>query len=237
MSEISRYDTRETKSEKILSVLRDVFGEDLSKLTCLDVGCASGAISGYAASYFHHMIGIDLDSASIFTAARSHQAHQMHFVLASGHHAPFPDNAFDVLICAQVYEHSTDQQALAAEIWRVLRPGGACFFSGPNRLKVMEEHYWLPFLSWLPRPLADWYMRSFHRGDYYDAYPLFFWQIRNLWQHFQVIDYTFQILKEPEKYSMQQRLGRFQWIKKAPDWLLKLFQPFLPNYNWILIKK
>jgi SAM-dependent methyltransferase len=232
-----RYDSRQTKSEKILAVLRDVLGGDLSEYDCLDVGCASGAISGHAAGYFRQMIGIDLDHASIFAAARSPQAEQMQFLLASGHHAPFPADAFDVIICAQVYEHSTDQRSLASEIYRILRPGGVCFFSGPNRLKVMEEHYWLPFLSWLPRPLADRYMRIFRRGDEYDAYPLFYWQIRTLWQRFQVVDYTFRILKEPEKYAMQQRLGRFRWIKRTPDWFLNYFQPFLPNYNWVLIKK
>lgn len=237
MSENSRYDTREAKSEKILSVIKDVFGNDLSKFNCLDVGCSNGELSGHAAGHFECLIGIDLDAPSIYVASQTRQADQMQFVLASGHNIPFPESTFDVIICAQVYEHSTNQKALAEEIWRVLRSGGACFFSGPNRLKVMEEHYWLPFLSWLPRPLANWYMRTFRRGDYYDAYPLFYWQILDLWRRFQVIDYTTRILKEPEKYSMGQSLGRLHWVRKTPEWILRFFQPIFPNYNWILIKK
>ena len=237
MSHETRYDTRAAKSEKILSILRDYLGEDLCQMDCLDVGCASGAISSLAAGHFKSLIGIDLDTSAIQQAVSNHTGDQMHFSLASGHEIPFSTEAFDVVMCAQVYEHSTDQKALAAEIWRVLKPGGVCFFSGPNRLKVMEEHYWLPFLSWLPRPLADRYMRLFRRGKAYDAYPLFYWQIRDLWKRFKVIDYTSRMLQEPEKYAMQNRLGRLSWLKNTPTCIITLLLPIYPNYNWILVKE
>ncbi len=65
---------------------------------------------------------------------------------------PFPleDESCDLVICAQVYEHVPDDRRLAEEVYRVLKPGGVVFFSGPNWLFPIEGHYHLPFLHWLP---------------------------------------------------------------------------------------
>lgn len=237
MSHSHRYDTRQAKSEKILAVLRQQFGADLSALHCLDVGCAIGVITAGAAPSFRFTVGIDLDLPAIQQAAAHYSSPALQFAMASGHAIPFPDNSFDVIICAQVYEHSTDQPALAAEIYRVLRPDGACFFSGPNRLWILEEHYWLPFLSWLPHPLADRYMRLFKRGPVYDAYPRTYWTIRKLWRRFQINDYTAHIIRNPQQYNLQRGLGRLSFLGRLPLGLLNLMKPFFPNYNWILVKQ
>ena len=139
-------------------------------------------------------------------------------------------------ICAQVYEHVSDQTALAKEVWRVLRPGGICFFSGPNRLALMEEHYWLPLLSWLPRPIAHLYLRAFRRERFYDAYPLSQWGIRKLWKAFIIHDYTARLLREPKRFNMVGRIGKLGWIGRLPTPFLRALLLFAPNYNWVLEK-
>jgi SAM-dependent methyltransferase len=147
-----------------------------------------------------------------------------------------PDASVDIVVCAQVYEHTADAPALVREVWRVLRTGGVCFFSGPNRLAIVEEHYWLPFLSWLPQRLADRYMRLFKRGERYDIDPLFYWQIRHLWGGFVIFDYTVPMLRHPDRFGLSERLGRLRWLSRLPAWLFRLLMPLLPNYNWILVK-
>jgi SAM-dependent methyltransferase len=164
-------DHRERKADKILAILQDFLGANLERYTCLDVGCSRGIISATLAPHFKLMVGVDVDRPAVRLAAAAkstarNAAAGPFFAIGSGHSLPFDGGSFDVVVCAQVYEHVTDQPALAREVERVLRPGGICFFSGPNRLAVVEEHYWLPFLSWLPRPLASAYMRLFKRGDF-----------------------------------------------------------------------
>lgn len=236
MNQDSRYGTREQKSKKIITIIQDCIGQDLSELSCLDVGCSTGGITNNLAPYFHEMIGVDIDSGLVSQARQSSKVIQEYFSIASAHNLPFDDQNFDVAICAQVYEHVSDQSALAEEIWRILKPGGICFFSGPNRLKIMEEHYWLPFLSWLPRPLANLYMRVFKRGAYYDAYPLFYWQIRNLWNGFEIFDYMPEILRDPERFELNDDLRSGNQIQNLPTWMIEALAPLYPNYNWILKK-
>jgi len=236
LTQDSRYGTREQKSRKIIAIIQDCIDQDLSELSCLDVGCSTGGITNNLAPYFHEMIGVDIDHDLVTQARQSSKVNQEYFSIASAHNLPFGDQNFDVAICAQVYEHVSDQSALAEEIWRILKPGGICFFSGPNRLKIMEEHYWLPFLSWLPRPIANLYLRVFKRGAFYDAYPLFYWQIRNLWNGFEIFDYMPEILRDPERFELNDDLRSGNWIRNLPTWIIDALAPLYPNYNWILKK-
>jgi 2-polyprenyl-3-methyl-5-hydroxy-6-metoxy-1,4-benzoquinol methylase len=232
----SRYASRQCKSQKVLAILQDYLGPDLINSHTLDVGCASGGITVNLAPDVHYMVGIDLDQPAVEQANQSNSLPNLEYAIASGSQIPFTSECFDLLICAQVYEHVDNQVGLVSEIWRVLRPGGVCFFSGPNRLAVTEEHYWLPFLSWLPRSLANIYMRIFRRGTYYDAHPLTYWQIRRLLRSFTIIDYTIQLLRDPDKFASQEKLRKYSWISKLPLSILKGLTPIFPNYNWVLLK-
>jgi ubiquinone/menaquinone biosynthesis C-methylase UbiE len=44
---------------------------------------------------------------------------------------PFPDSAFDLVLCAETIEHVRDVQLLLSEIRRVLRPGGRLAVTTP----------------------------------------------------------------------------------------------------------
>lgn len=80
---------------------------------------------------------------------------------------PLPDGSLDLAILNHLYEHVGDQPRLFREVHRVLRPGGTAYVSAGSRFAVVEPHYRLPFLSWLPRPLADRYLRWTGRGREY----------------------------------------------------------------------
>lgn len=106
-----------------------------------------------------HILGIEMDVSFVETRERT--------VAGDVTRLPMPDGALDFAILNHLYEHVGDQAALFGELCRVLAPGGAAYLSAGNRLMVMEPHYRLPFLSWLPRPLADRYLRWSGRGEAY----------------------------------------------------------------------
>lgn len=230
-------DSRSRKARKILAILRDHLGTDLSALTCLDLGCYAGLISNLLAKETNQVIGLDVDRAALFTGQRQKKADNLEFVLATAERLPFGDARFDVVICAQVYEHTPDPQAMMAEVWRVLKDDGVCFFSGPNRLELVEKHYRLPLLHWLPAPLASAYLRLTGKGARYDISPKTYWGLRSMLHRFDIMDYTAAILREPARYSCAEEIPLSSWVRGIPRWVWERLIWALPNYNWLLVKK
>lgn len=107
------------------------------------------------------IFGFELDRSFIEVSERT--------AVADVTDLPTRAETFDFLLLNHLYEHVEDQQGLFREAYRVLRPGGWAYVSAGNRLAVMEPHYRLPFLSWLPRGLADRYLRWTGRGRRYEG--------------------------------------------------------------------
>jgi SAM-dependent methyltransferase len=90
---------------------------------------------------------------------------QANITVAQGEDLPFADGSFDVVFSHEVIEHVTDDAAAAAEMVRVLAPGGRIVLFCPNRLYPFETHghYWrgeyhfgnTPLINYLPNPLRD----------------------------------------------------------------------------------
>ena len=163
--------SRGRKASKVLAILTSALGDDLSGYTCLDVGCSSGLLTKRLAPSFRFTVGVEPDGQAIQCAA-DHLARRLVMVQGDGQSLPVLDASVDVVVRAQVYEHVPDVDLLFSEIWRVLSPSGACFFSGRNRLHPVELHAGLPFVHWLPRTWARACLRTIGRGDEYDLRPL-----------------------------------------------------------------
>jgi SAM-dependent methyltransferase len=76
---------------------------------------------------------------------------------------PFDDETFDVVTLISVYEHLLPSGRLASlkEINRVLKDKGILAGQIPNMYFPIELHSKLLFQSYLPKPLAEWYLKEF----------------------------------------------------------------------------
>lgn len=231
------YRSREKQAEKILKILEDYLKSDLQNFTCLDIGCSTGMMSNIFRTHFRQVVGFDIDKKLIREAKQSGQLDDVSLLVADGGHAPFIDESFAIIICAQIYEHTKNQNSLVSEIWRMLDKNGICFFSGPNRIYINEEHYRLPFLSWLPKSLANLYIRLFRKGTEYDIYPLNYWQLKKLLRSFVIHDYTLKIIMHPEQFGFNIKNWTFSIFKKLPGWIQDYLPMVTPNFNWVLVKK
>ena len=180
--------SREAKAQKILRVLQLQIALDRT-LSLLDVGCSQGQITQTLAEHFGLVVGVD-------TADEEGRRKGFHFVRADGCRLPLRSRSFDVLLLNHVVEHVCLPQLLLDEAWRVLRPGGVCYLATPNRYGLMEQHYRLPLLSWLPRWLADRYVRWTGRGRAYLDYPLSYRKLNRLSRRFRVRNQTAAVLAE-----------------------------------------
>ena len=81
---------------------------------------------------------------------------------------PYPDEAFDCAILANVYEHipPARRSPSLTEIRRVLAPDGVLVGQLPNPYFPIESHSKLPFMGWLPAGLQDkyWSVSPSRRG-------------------------------------------------------------------------
>lgn len=81
--------------------------------------------------------GIDI-SPSTVEAARAAVGPEIALGVGDVTALPFPDDAFDLVVCFEVIEHIEERDAALDEIARVLAPGGILAVSSPNRLQYPE---------------------------------------------------------------------------------------------------
>jgi len=148
----------------------------------------------------------------------------------------FDDNSFDAVTCTHVYEHVPDSEQLVKEIYRVLKPGGFCYFSAGNRFVLMEPHYRLPLLSVIPKKLAHYYIRWTGKADFYYENHRSLWGLRRLIRDFELHDYTLEVIRDPVKYHATEMVRPGTLKQLVALSVLKAMYGICPTYIWILRK-
>jgi SAM-dependent methyltransferase len=161
---------RRPKAEKILRLL-DLRQPRDRPLTLLEIGTGSGVIA-------HHIAlqsGLHCDVEAVDVVDQRQVFEGFRFQRVEGTALPFADASFDAVISNHVIEHVGEQDAQLhhlSEIRRVMRPAGRAYLATPNRWQVVEPHYRIAFLSWLPKRLRSPYLRWRGKGNFYDCEPL-----------------------------------------------------------------
>ena len=223
--------SRRAKAAKMTAVIEHFLGrEDLNGLQVADIGCSGGIIADEMRSSGACVIGLDIDVSGL-RRAQTRFGGDVDFVCASSERMPFADSSMDVMLCNHVYEHVVSQTSLFAELRRVVKPSGVIYLGLGNRFGVIEPHYRLPFLSWLPRRLAHVYVRLAGRADSYHEAFTTRGGLKRLCVGFEIWDYTYTILAEPARFSAVDVMPR--WLRVIPTAVLRLTQPIMPTYIWM----
>lgn len=137
----------------------------------LEIGTGSGGIAHYFAT--HPRLRCIVTAVDVVDQRLVKDGYEYHLVYNPS--LPFADASFDVVLSNHVIEHVGGRPAQLAhlrELRRVMAPAGVGYIAVPNRWMLMEPHYRLAFLSWLPRPLRTPYLRLMRCGRRYDCEPL-----------------------------------------------------------------
>jgi len=124
----------------------------------LEEGCGTGTYVRALMPYADEVCGIDVEPEYLQRAVES--VLDAHLKLSVCEKLPYADNYFDSILNHEVIEHVQDDRATAAEMVRVLKPGGRAVIFAPNRLYPFETHghYWngvyyfgnTPLINYLP---------------------------------------------------------------------------------------
>ncbi len=139
-----------------------------------------------------------------------------------------------MVVCNQVYEHVSDPQQLIREIFRILKPGGRCYFAGPNLIFPIEPHVFWPFVHWLPRGFAVKLMRVCGSSGVLDANSTHYWRLRRWLGAFHIRNSVPYILRNPVLYGRSGALWRM--LGHMPEWMLDRATWLSPGFVFMLRK-
>jgi len=231
---------RGIKAEKIEAIISDYYKHKAartSNLRILEIGCAGGILVDRLSPSVQEIVGIDIDLDALSAREHSSEFGNKAYFAADGMHLPFKEENFDLVICNHVYEHMPESSTMFAEINRVLRPKGVCYFGAGNRLVIIEPHYNLPFLSWLPRRAADFYVRVMRRSRGYQERLFSLWGLRHLTRHFRIHDYTLEVIDQPETFHADDLLKSGTFMHALARGLARTLYFLVPTYIWLLEKR
>ena len=224
-------DSRRLKAQKIARLVETV--RPLRGARLLDIGAGSG----YIASNLGELVGGEGEVWAVDVNDQRRTNDGYRFKAVTGTALPFEDDAFDVVLSNHVIEHVGDRSAQLhhlREVGRVLAPGGVCYLAVPNRWGLVEPHFRLPFLSWIPGPLRDPYVRAAHRGTHYDCNLPTRGEATRLFseagfRHEEATIAAMRVLRELETMSVATRM-----LCSAPEPVLRALLPLNPTMIFLL---
>ena len=161
--------SRSLKAQKIIKILGPYL-DNSQTINLLEIGSGSGYISSYLGKYIGDKGSVEAVDVVDERKTTSHFS----FTKVDDCTLPFVSEYFDIVISNHVIEHvgsAKQQQIHVDEISRVLKSQGHGYMAVPNKYSIIEPHYRLPFLSWLPKSLSNLYLRLTKKAECYDCNP------------------------------------------------------------------
>lgn len=183
-------------------VYRRVAGSlDLQAGTLLDLGCGPGWVSIHAAAGHPELdcVGVDLNPTMVRIAQHNARGRlNCTFRVMDAAQIVYPDHTFDRVVALGTMHHWTRPEAVLAEVFRVLKPGGwACLLDADASAPIPPD--------WMPgRPLAG--LGGLRLG----RWPPEAWLRRN-WRRY--------ALGEAGLERLREQLGRLPWASVREDTL------------------
>jgi SAM-dependent methyltransferase len=176
---------RDTSDRYWIPLFQKLWPEGHASRRILSLGCGVGADVERLVECGFDAYGLDNGKRTAVWAARRRFPERL--FRANGKHMPFEDATFDAIFCGCVFPHvgvvgttfdTTDdceaqRTELAAEMARVLRPGGRIIVCNPNRFFPFDIFHGHQAGKVVLRPTMPWQRLLLSRGDYFRMFRAF----------------------------------------------------------------
>lgn len=195
----------------------------------LDLGCGCGYGTAHLAEIpGRHVIGLDLSAEATGYGRRHYRMPRLNFLNGTAASLPLRNGAVDAVVALEMLEHVNDPKAVLAEIHRVLKPGGLCVVSTPNRLvtgsgEVPDNPYHVK--EYTPEELRALLSGSFKEYFLYGqaetpACTALRENMACIWQNLSLIPLIQQELESLRaKLEMDERVTGLAWLRRIARWL------------------
>src|SRR5215469_2680827 len=136
-------------------------------MSVLELGCGTGYFTRELARSGADVAAIDVSPELLDIAKANHSAPNVRYEIQNAYELSYPDAVFDSVVGSSVLHHLEIEEAIR-EIYRVLKSGGAIYFTEPNMLNpqiAIQKN-----VPWVKRKL----------GDSPDETAFFRWPLRRL---------------------------------------------------------
>lgn len=203
--------SRKTKARTIIEILKHY--KNIKESRILDIGTGSGVISSEIRKISKKVYSVDVVDERVIK-------NNFAFRMVKGEKLPFKNNEFDIIISNHVMAHVKNDGLHLKEINRVLKEDGIVYLGMQNRLWPLEPNFNMLFLCWLPKKLADSYVRLMGKGSSYNVNPMtYFGFIKKIKKYFDYEDVTIEIIRQ----RMQMPFALYKLLKIfSPVWIMVL---------------
>ena len=224
-------ESRLAKATKIEEILNNQC--QLRGARALEIGTGSGVIAAHMAS----AIGEQGEMIAVDVVDQRQIREGFQFFKVADSSLPFEQESFDIVISNHVLEHvgsREDQLHHLSEIRRVLKKDGWGYLAVPNRWTLIEPHFKLTMLSWLPRPWRSTYIRWARRGGSYDCEPPTYAGLTGLLDAAGLgyVDRTVEamrVMKRVESHGMLRSM-----LLGTPEPILRMLRPIIPTIIFLV---
>lgn len=221
-------------ADEIAALTAAQLKKPLKECRVLDVGSGNGGVALELARRAQSVVGVEIVPALHERAAekkRLGNAANAEFILGSVYNLPWKEE-FDLAVFLTAIEHIPDHDLALQKIVRALKPGGVLYMTAPNKLWPFEQHYGLPFLSWLPLKLANRYVRAFKKAESFEdaSYSLTYFGMRRLLNRFP-LEYRFLTPSNVDAKVYSCGLAKGRGLYRFAKWLLDRIPAF-----WVISK-
>jgi len=179
----------------------------LEECRLLDLGSGLGTNAIPAAKVVRSVFGIDINPSHVQRAREWAEREGLDNVtFRIGSATDLDLEPFDIVVCDYLLEHVRDPNTVISVIARHLSRDGAYFLSTNNKWWPLENHYgWpIPFVSWMPKPLSDRYIRLLGLGSEYGIFPISWSRLERLIDRNNL---TWSLKPPRRPYTVAQKLG------------------------------
>ncbi len=131
----------------------------------LDLGAGMGGFAVAMQRAGYNITAFDYNFAYCEIARTRAKRYDLNLpaLVGAGEALPFASKRFDIVTCWDVLEHVQEPKHLLREIARVLHDDGSAFMTVINRFALVDPHYHLRFVNYLPRSLGEKYIAARQR--------------------------------------------------------------------------